>query len=138
MKKLVILLILFALVMPVFAQNNSNSDDQDRIYYINVPVERIIPTSTGYVIQYRNSSSLLGIVGIPNEWFTDAASSAEIIRLPPGLDWPTMSVFYRNGEFSHIKLYVHRSRAHMTWGNIPQGTDVSRFFTDKESFKINF
>ncbi|MCL2442271.1 MAG: hypothetical protein FWD13_02265 [Treponema sp.] len=138
MKKLIILSILLVLVMPVFAQNNSNSDDRDNIYYINVPVERIIPTSTGYVIQYRSSSSMLATVGIPNEWFTDAASSAEIIRLPPGLDWPTMSVFYRNGEFSHVKLYVHRSRAHITWGNIPQGTDVSRFFTDKESFKMNF
>ncbi|MCL2802056.1 MAG: hypothetical protein FWD28_09895 [Treponema sp.] len=135
MKKLIIVLILLALITPVFAQ--SNSENQDRMYYINVPVERIFPTSTGYIIQYR-SSTILSTVGIPNEWFSDSAGSAEIIRLPTGADWPTMSVFYRNGEFSHVRLYVHRVKSHWTWGSIPQGTDVSRFFTDRDSFKINY
>ncbi|MCL2440661.1 MAG: hypothetical protein FWD14_02885 [Treponema sp.] len=134
MKKLFFALILIALITPVFAQNNSGN--QDRIYYINVPVERIFPTSSGYVIQYRSSSSVLATIGIPVEWFTDAGGSAEMVRLPAASDWPTMSVFYRNGEFSHVRLYVHRVKGHRTWGTIPQGTDVSRFFTDKESFKI--
>ncbi|MCL2765410.1 MAG: hypothetical protein FWD40_09065 [Treponema sp.] len=130
MKKLIFALILLALVTPVFAM--------DEVYYINVPVERIYPSSTGYVVQYRSSSSVIATIGIPNDWFSDSAGSAELIRLPSAADWPTMSVFYINGEFSHVRLYVHRVKGHHTWGNIPQGTDVSRFFTDKESFKLDF
>jgi len=136
MKKLIIVLVFLALITPAFAQNNSNSKDD--IYYINVPVERIIPTKTGYIVQYRTSSNLLGTIGIPNEWFSDPAGSAEKLRLPSGGDWPSMSVFYRNGEFSHVRLYIHRVKGHQTWGNIPIGTDVSRFFTDRESFKIQY
>jgi len=136
MKKLIVLLVFLALISPVFAQNNS--DGEDTIYYINVPVERVIPTKTGYVVQYRSSGTTLGTIGIPNEWFTDSAGSAEIVRLPSASDWPTMSVFFVNGQFSHVRLYVHRYKGHNTWGNIPMGTDVSRFFTDKESFKLQF
>jgi len=136
MKKLIIALFLTALITPVFAQ--SNTETRDSMYYINVPVERIIPTKTGYIIQYRSSGNTLAVIGIPNEWFTDAAGSAEMIKLPIASDWPTMSIFYVNGKFSHIRIYVHPAKSHRTWGNVPQGTDVSRFFTDKESFAIQY
>ena len=130
MKKLIIILILAAMVIPAFAGDN--------MYYINVPVERIIPTKDGYIIQYRSSGNVISTIGIPNEWFYDSAGSAEMVKLPAASDWPTMSVFYRNGEFSHVRVYIHRVKSHRTWGNIPMGTDVSRFFTDKESFAIRY
>jgi len=133
MKKLIIVLFLIALVIPVFAQNNTD----EVMYYINLPVERIFPSSQGYIVQYR-SSSIVNTIGIPNEWFTEAAGRAEMVYLPTGSDWPTMSVFYRNGEFSHIRLYVHRAKSHWTWGSVPQGTDLSRFFGDGVSFNIKF
>jgi len=133
MKRLIIALFLIVLFSPVFAQNEL----EDRVYYYNFPVERIYPSSDGYVVQYRNSS-IVDTIGIPNEWFTGAASKAEMVQLQAGADWPTMSVFYSNGEFVFVRLYVHRSKAHHTWGSIPQGTDLSRFFGDKESFDIKF
>ena len=134
MKKLIVLLFLLALIIPVFAQSNAN--ELPRLYYINVPVERIIPTSQGYIIQYRSSSAIIGTIGIPIEWFSDAGGRAEKRQLESPRAWPTMSIFYSDGVFSHVRLYTHRSKAHQTWGNIPQGTDVSRFFINAESFDI--
>lgn len=136
MKKFIIALVFLAVISPIFAQNNSNKKDD--VYYVNVPVEKIIPTNTGYIIQYRNATYGLGIIGIPNEWFTEAGGCAELVRLEDGGDWPSMSIFYRSGEFSHIRLYIHKVRHHETWGSIPMGTDVSKYFTDKESFKVVF
>jgi len=136
MKKLIILLVLLAMLTPVFAQNNSS--DKDDMYYLNVPVERIITTRDGYIVQYRTSGNVLGTIGIPVEWFSDSAGSAEIVRLATGGDWPSMSVFYRNGEFSHIRLYIHKAKGHSTWGNVPIGTDLSRFYVDKENFSIKY
>ena len=134
MKKLLIVLFLFALIIPVFAQNNSR--EPARLYYINVPVERIFPSLEGYIIQYRSSASVIATVGIPIEWFNAAAGKAQIKHLAAASDWPTMSVFYSEGEFSHVRLYVHRSRTHQTWGTIPQGTDVARFFGDRDSLSL--
>ncbi|MCL2759440.1 MAG: hypothetical protein FWD22_04445 [Treponema sp.] len=133
MKKLIFVLVFLAFISPVFAE-----DSEATIYYINVPVEKIIPSKEGYIVQYRSSSSVIATVGIPNEWFYDAASVAEKVRLGVASDWPTMSIFYLDGKFSHLKLYVHPVKSHQTWGSVPQGTDLSRFFTDKESFKIRF
>jgi hypothetical protein len=137
MKKIIIVLAFLALVSPVFAQHSA-VNRPDNLYYTNVSVERIFPSRQGYVVQYRSASSIVATVGIPNEWFTDAAGIAELVILPTASDWPTMTVFYKNGEFSHVRLYVHPAKSHLTWGNIPQGIDVSGLFTDKESFKIQY
>jgi len=129
MKKLVIVLIFVALALPVFAQPQTSNQHTD-MYCFNVPVERIYPSSYGYIIQYRRNTNEIGSIGIPNEWFSDAAGRGEMIKLPPGKDWPTMSIFYYKGEFSHVRVYVHPVKSHTTWGNVPQGTDVSRFFSE--------
>ena len=138
MKKLLIVLVLLAIISPVFVFAQNNSSEADDMYYINVPIERIIVTRDGYIIQYRSSRSMMATIGIPVEWFIDPDGSAEKVRLKTGGDWPTMSVFYRNGEFSHVRIYVHPAKAHRTWGSVPIGTDVSRFFVEKESFKIEY
>jgi len=135
MRKFIIVLFFITLFTPVFAQNAA---DLPKLYYINVPIERIYPSNEGYIIQYRNSTGSVSIIGVPNEWFSDAAGRADLVRLQPGTDWPTMSIFYSNGQFSHVRLYVHRSRAHQTWGNIPMGSDVNRFFGDRNSFNLEF
>ena len=135
MKKLIIAVIFFALISPVFAQNNSNNNTD--MYYVNVSLEKIYPTNQGYVIMYRTQRGF-STVGIPNRWFTDPAGRADLVRLPTGSDWPTMSIFYVDGEFSHVRLYVHAHRGHRTWGNISQGTNVSRFFPEGDTLDIRF
>jgi len=135
MKKIFAVLFVLAVISPVFAQQK---DDQKSFYYINVPVEKIYPSGVGYIIKYRSSTTQISTIGIPNEWFYDSAGNAQLVKLPLASDWPTMTVFYSEGKFSHVRLYTHPHKSHWTWGNIPQGTDVSSFFTDKESFKLQF
>jgi len=137
MKRVIFALVVLAAVSPIFAQNNSN--ESSNMYYINVRVERIYPSSEGYIVQYQKSNTQLGIVGIPLEWFNDAAGRAELLQLPAGANWPTMSIFYVEGEFSHVRLYVHRVKSHRTWGAIPQGADLSRYFSeDRDTFNFQY
>lgn len=135
MKKLIIVLFLAALTLPAFAQNNR---DEGNMYYVNVPVEKIYLSYEGYLVQYRSGANTISTIGIPYEWFTDSASRAELMKLPPGRDWPSMSIFYKEGEFSHVRLYIHRTRAHTTWSVVPMGADVSKYFKDPNSFSIEF
>jgi hypothetical protein len=137
MKKLIVVLIFMAVISPVFAQNYS-SGSSGNMYYHNVPIEKIYMSGPGYVVQYRKGVNEVGTVGLPYEWFTKAGSYAEIMKLPPGADWPSMSVFYKDGSFNYVRLYVHSSKRHTTWSVVPQGADVSRFFGDMEAFKIDF
>jgi len=136
MKKFIIFLGFLALVAPVFAQNSSG--DKPNMYYINVPVEKIFLSSEGYIIQYRNARAVVLAVGIPNEWFSEAGGRAQLLIMPTTSDYPTMSIFYIDNEFSHVRLYVHKAKSHHTWGSIPISTDVSSYFKDKEKFDIKF
>jgi len=136
MKKLIVVFIFLAVISPVFSQNNSGNSTSD-IYYVNISVERVYPTSKGYLVQYRKGNSITTI-GLPGEWFSSAAGKAEILQLPRGRNWPTMSVFYRDGEFSHLRLYVHRSKGHQTWGSVPQSADVSRYFENTDTITIEY
>ena len=138
MKKFIFVFICIAVALPVFAQVTISENNASEFYYFNVWVEKVYPSNTGYIVMYRQSANKLGKVGIPNEWFTDAAGKAELIILPSGKNWPSMTVFYKNGEFSHIRLYVHRQKSHGTWGNIPMATDVSSYFQDTDNFTIEF
>jgi len=138
MKKIIFLLLVLAAVSPIFAQNNANDNSNSSLYYINVRVERVYPSDEGYIVQYQRSNGLFATIGIPMEWF-DSAGKAELLLLPAGKNWPTMSVFYNEGEFSHVRLYVHRVRAHATWGVIPQGASLSRFFSEnRDTFDFKY
>jgi hypothetical protein len=92
----------------------------------------------GYIVQYRQNSSLIGSVGIPYDWFTYPAAKAELVYLPKGKNWPYMSVFYKDGEFSHLRLYAHRHKSHQTWDVTPTGVDVSSFFPESDTLVIQY
>jgi len=140
MKKLVIAAVFVALMVagsPVFAQTIPE-DKESEYYYVKVTIEKIYPYRSGYVVSYRKGLHGIGRVYLPLEWFTNAASKGEIINLPPGNAWPSLAVYYRNGEFSHVRLYVHRWRSHQTWGNIPRNINLDSNFDDVETINILF
>ena len=140
MKRLVITAIfiaVFAAGLPVFAQTIPE-DRSSEYYYVNVTVEKVWPYRSGYIVQYRKGPYTYGRVFLPIDWFTNTADKGEIINLPPGNAWPSLSVYYLNGEFSHVRLYVHRWRSHQTWGNVPLNVDVDEEFRNVETINIKF
>jgi hypothetical protein len=137
MKKLIVAVV-FAVIMaagsPVFAQERQESE----FYYVNIGVEKIYPYRNGYVVQYRRGAYMMDRVYLPMSWFTNSGSKAEIITLPPGKAWPSMTVYYKSGEFSHIRLYVHRANSHPTWGVVPQNVNIDSYFEGVEDVQIKF
>ena len=140
MKKLIIaavFAVFFSVGLPIFAQNIPD-DKKSEYYYINVSLEKIWPYRKGYVVQYRKGLYQTARAYLPAEWFTNAASTGEIITLPRGNAWPSMSVYFKEGEFSHVRLYVHRWADHVTWGNIPQNVNIDSNFENVETVDLQF
>jgi len=147
MKKLVfaavfVFFLVLAIGLPVFAQNegrpNSMDDKDSEYYYVNVTLEKIFPYSKGYVVQYRKNFGQYGRIYLPANWFTDADSKGEILTLPAGKAWPSLTIYYRNGAFSHVRLYVHRWASHQTWGSIPQGINIDDQFENIENVSFEW
>ena len=138
MKKLIVAVVfvaIFAAGLPVFAQSKQNESE---FYYVNVSVERIYFHRNGYIIQYRKGSHQLARAYLPLEWFAGVANKGEIVSLPGGRGWPSLTVYYKNGEFSHVRLYVHPLNSHQTWGSVPQNVNLDSNFENIEDIKLSF
>ena len=141
MKKF-IFAVVFAVILAggstLFAQQSSREGQESEYYYVNISVEKVFPYRKGYIVQYRRGLNRIATTYLPSEWFAMTASKGEILNLPKGQSWPSMSVYYKNGEFSHVRLYVHPQQTHQTWGNIPQNVNVDHKFDNIETIQLEF
>jgi hypothetical protein len=91
------------------------------------------------VVKYRKGGSQMGTTYLQREWFDDAAGRGELIYLDSGAKWPYLSVYYKEGEFSHVRIYLRRNRSHQSWGNIPLGVNLDEHFDNiDESYRLEF
>jgi hypothetical protein len=140
MKKLIfaaVFIVVFAALQPLYAQKISKENESDH-YYVRVPLEKVYIHRAGYVLMYRKGVTHMTRLYIPYEWFSDSAGKAEVVMLPKGQNWPSLTVFYKEGEFSHLRLYVHWWKAHPTWGIIPSSANIEDRFKGVESIKLEF
>jgi hypothetical protein len=101
------------------------------LYYVNVPIEKVYPYRKGYVVLYRKGANELARAYIPFEWFKATVRKAELIQLGDGKTWPCMSVFYKDGAFHGVRLYVSKRLSHLTWGVISSVVNIDdRFEVD--------
>ena len=139
MKKLIIAAVITAIIvigMPVFAQDKQDKNESE-YYYVNISLEKIYPHRAGYAVQYRTGIRNVATAYIPIEWFSASATKGEIVPLPRGNSWPSMSVYYKDGEFSHVRIYVHSWVSHPTWGVVPQNASAENF-EDVEEIRLQF
>ena len=137
MKKLLLLAALAAFSLGgVFAQQSNSPRRESEYYYVNVPIEKIYLYRLGYIVVYRSGVNQMARVCIPLNWFTDTDGKGELVGLGTGSEWPSMSVYYRNGEFSHVRLRVRRSKAHETWGVVPLNINIDDYFTDVQEVRL--
>ena len=148
MKKLLMIVVfanIFFAGTSVFAQNKKEGSDSD-YYYVNISLEKIWPYRKGYIVQYRRGGYQFARSYIPAEWFSSPTGKGEerkppkgeIIKLSKGPAWPSMSVYYKNGEFSHVRLYVHALASHQTWGIVPLYVNIDSNFENIEEIKLKF
>jgi len=139
MKKTIIIALISVILAsgsPLFAQDKSKEGKDSEYYYVSVSLEKIFPYRKGYIVQYRKGLHQLVTAYLPSEWFTYVAGKGEILNLPRGNAWPSMSIYYKEGEFSHVRLYVHPQASHQTWGNVPQNVNIDDRFEGIEKIDL--
>jgi hypothetical protein len=140
LKKLLISIVLGTVLaggMSLIAQEIPPAQ-RSEFYYVNVLLEKIYPYPKGYVVQYRKGINQMVTRYLPLEWFQGTVGKGEIIHIGSGTSWPSLTVYYRNGEFSHVRLYVRREITHATWGNIPQNINIDDRFENVDDLKLEF
>lgn len=118
--KIALLLFVMLCAVPLLAQEQ---EEGDSFFCVTIPAYKIYPHSKGYIFTYRKNSVEIGRLFFPYEWFWNKPGGSEgaikgvPITLRPGNTvWPHVSIFYRNGEFSYVKLYTRQDVGHQSWG----------------------
>jgi hypothetical protein len=134
---LVLLVLVFSLGFPLFGQEKRQFKESE-YYYVNVPIEKIFAYRNGFVVVYRKGINKMVRTYLPGEWFISAGGKAEQINLSSGNAWPYLTIYYKSGEFSHIRLYVRREQTHETWGVVPMQINIDEYFQGIEEIRLEF
>jgi len=118
MKKAVIVLaagLLLAVSLPSFAQEKQTYPQT--AYFKSVPIAKIWLHPLGYVVRYFTSQSVMASAYIPYTWFNQGVNSKADIVYGSGIGAePHMVIFWVDGKFDHIRLFVDENLAGLTWG----------------------
>lgn len=128
MKKFLILaLVLFGLCFALIAENIESD-----LYYKSFPIARVYPATEGYRIVYMKSDMDYHVFYVPMEWFNKGPANKGEILYGEGAAYPYFTVYWKEGAFSHIKLYLARNLLHESWGDLPRDRDYSDKFNVTE------
>jgi len=125
MKRAIPVLLLLLALGAAFGQ------EQDaKVYVKTVPILKILSSSEGYKVLYVKSNMQVGEIYLPLSWFGKAGGQAEIVF---GKDpsYPYFSVFYKDGKFDFIRLYVIDDVKDLSWGILKRTEEeLNRFKVD--------
>ena len=111
---------------PLAAQIKSPSD----MYPFRLDVVKVFQHSLGFRVVYRVGQAEFADAYIPIEWFK-AGGKAELIRSNDP-SHPYMVIYYREGKFSHVRLFVKDFPKDPSWGILESGPDVASKFKVEE------
>jgi len=117
MKRAVVFLaagLLLAVSLPSFAQEKKNYP-QDA-YYKAVAIEKVWMHPLGYVVQYWTSKSQVATAYVPFTWFNQGVESKADITYGAGPGIPYMVVYWVDGKFDRLRLFVSENPNDQSWG----------------------
>ena len=122
-KALIVTLILFGLCFGLIAENIESD-----LYFKSFPITRVYPSRQGYRITYLKGDLTYHTFYVPMEWLTRGAAETDgEVVYGEGRTFPYFSVFWKDVKCDYIKLYLHRSQLHESWGDFPDGDYTEKF-----------
>ncbi len=118
-----------SVMLLVFALAVQASAEEPRPYVRTISLERVYTHSAGYMVVYRTSRLETVETYIPARWFEQAAGRGQLVFTQRRAA-PYMQVYYDDGEFSHVRLFVRSNTAHPSWGFLPNRPEVRERFDE--------
>jgi hypothetical protein len=128
MKRAALVLILIAFVTMGLAAADS------AFYPVRVDVVKVLSHGDGFKVVYRKGTADVGALYLPVRWFVPGGK-AELVRANDP-SFPYMTLFYKDGKFDHLRLYVLTDQRDLMWGVLPPSEGAGKFGSD--DFKIEF
>ena len=125
--KRIALIVCFVVVLTGVTVAQDGNWNESNLFVKTLYLERVYPHQLGYMATYVGADLRLQRLFMPIEWFGVAAGRAEIVY-GSERSYPYVDIYWEDGEFSHVRLHVHTSLNHISWGAIDQTEDWSDDF----------
>ncbi|RKX93219.1 MAG: hypothetical protein DRP59_03535 [Spirochaetes bacterium] len=127
MKKIILFFtVLLFVSAAIFAQDSE-------IYVKSVPISKVYNHQLGFRVVYMKSNMEMAAFYLPKAWFETASVTGTVqkaeVLYGKEASYPYFSVFWINGKFDHIRLYLKSDLGDVSWGDInPAWGDISEKF----------
>ena len=111
-----------------FAQQDAGKD----VYVKSVRIARVYPHGLGYRILYFKSTLEYAEMYVPTVWFSFGGGGKANVIWGESPEFPYMAIYWADGKFDRILLYLHSNMHDVTWGTLPPGMDLSSQFNVQE------
>jgi hypothetical protein len=139
-RSVIFTLVLFISLAGFVWAQDTNQDNRSEFYVKTVPISKVYIHNLGYRVVYQKADNNFGVFYVPNSWFQTTGSGeapkAELIK-ESSRTVPYFSIFWRNGEFDHIRLYLHRNLGHISYGDLDNPEEIRDRF-DVETLELEF
>lgn len=116
------------------------SQEQD-LFVKTVPVYKVYHHKKGFVVVYEKQDKSLYRTFIPYTWFRVPEDGTNKwkgeISYGNKREYPYMNVFWDNGEFSHVRLFLKRAKTDSSWGILESPNLYDNSF-DIETMSLEF
>jgi len=128
--------IIFAFLILLFTAGFIYAEATDSPYFVKtMKISKVYSHKDGYKVLYRNARMEFGTFYVPIEWFGNDSTKAELIY-GSGDAYPYFSIFWKDGKFDHIRLYLQKDRSDGSWGDLDSTNDISGEFEGVESIEL--
>ena len=133
-KRIFIVAMLVMVVAGLSVAQEAQESSESELFVHTVYLNQVFRHRLGFKVTYTAANLDYKEVYIPTSWFTQAAGKGELIETS-SQSAPYMDVYYRNGEFSHVRLFVRDNPFHVTWGRLDDVPNAEEKF-NKETLEL--
>lgn len=116
-KRILIVAILAIMVAGFLGAQEAQTSRESELFVHTVYLNQVFRHRLGFKVTYTAENLDFKQKYIPSSWFTQAAGKGEIVHTD-SKSAPYMDVYFRNGEFSHVRLFVRDDPNHTSWGRL--------------------
>lgn len=109
---------LISILLLIMAIGMLSSATKSPYYTKSVVITKVYPHKLGYLVYYMANNLELKSVYLSQDLFREQEEGRERSRIFKGYNkaYPYMTIFWKDGEFSHVKLYLVEGFSDVSWG----------------------
>ena len=114
--------------------------DESKFYARSFNIEKVYFHSKGYKVTYITGKLKYVSTYLPHAWFSQSATKGGVQakgELSYGNDpsYPYMTIFWKDGKFSHVRLYLKKNMYDVSYGVISPDQDPAAFDVEEPALE---